>query len=373
MQLIVAIAIAIFIFIWQKSMYNKMWDKRLGMDIRFKDSYVNAGEGSSLIEIINNDKLLPLPVLHLKFSVDKSLEFVNKDNVSVTDCYHRNDAFSVMGGQRITRKLDFNATKRGVFYVSGVTLTAKDFFMTKTFAKVLECRDRLYVFPRKIDTPDFETFFNTVMGEIEARRGLLEDPYTFRGIRDYDVRDNMSKINWKASAKCGQLMVNQYGYSWEPRIRILLNLDTNLMIRGDYLTELVIELASSIASEFLGNRISVGVSSNGLDVKKHPLGELDSGTTLEHMVTIDKYLASISGNSENSGFLEIIDDLIDSYDRESTYIIISPYHREELLDKLDTLSDMGMDFHMLVPYFDVQGLKTHRDYMYEWEVALDEV
>ena len=69
MQLIVAIAIAIFIFIWQKSMYNKMWDKRLGMDIRFKDSYVNAGEGSSLIEIINNEKLLPLPVLHLKFSV----------------------------------------------------------------------------------------------------------------------------------------------------------------------------------------------------------------------------------------------------------------------------------------------------------------
>ena len=373
MPLIIAIIVAIFIFIWQKNLYNRMWDEGLSVNIRFKDSYINAGEGSSLIEVINNGKLLPLPVFHVKFSVDKSFIFDNQDNVSVTDCYHRNDAFSIMGNQKITRKLDFRSTKRGVFAISGVTVTAKDFFMTKTFAKVIECDSRLFVFPNKIDTPDFETYFNTVMGDIEARRGLLEDPYTFRGIRDYDVSDNMSKINWKASAKSGQLMVNQYGYSWEPRIKILLNLDTNQMIRSDYMTELSIELASSIAMEFLNNRISVGLVSNALDTKKEPLGELSSGTTMEHMLTIDRYLASIVDNSQIDGFLDIVDGLIDSYDRESTYIIISPYHRDDLLDKLDYLKELGLDFHMLVPYFDIQGLKSHRDYMYEWEVEFDEI
>ncbi len=373
MQLIIAITVAIFIFIWQKSLYNRMWDEGLGIGIRFKDSYINAGERSSLVEVINNNKLLPLPVLHVKFSVDKSFLFDNQDNVSVTDCYHRNDAFSIMGNQKITRSLSFQSTKRGVFTISGVTVTAKDFFMTKTFAEVVECDSKLFVFPRKIDTPEFETYFNTVMGDIEARRGLLEDPYTFRGIRDYDVRDNMSKINWKASAKSGQLMVNQYGYSWEPRIKILLNMDTNQMIRADYITELAIELASSIAMEFLDNRISVGLASNALNNKKEPLGQLSSGTTMEHMLTIDRYLASIAGNSEIDGFLDIIDGLIDTYDRESTYIIISPYHREDLLLKLDYLKELGMDFHMLVPYFDVQGLKDYRDYMYGWEVELDEI
>ena len=373
MQLIIAITIAIFIFIWQKSLYNRMWDEKLGIDIRFKDSYINTGERSSLIEVINNDKFLPLPVLHVKFSTEKSFIFDNQDNVSVTDCYHRNDAFSIMGNQKITRKLDFQATKRGVFAISGVTVTAKDFFMTKTFAQALDCYNKLYIFPRKIESPEFETYFNTVMGEIEARKGLLEDPYTFRGIREYDVRDNMSKINWKASAKNGELMVNQYGYSWEPRIKILLNLDTNLMIKGDYITELSIELASSIAMQFLSNRVSVGLASNGLDGNKQPLGSLNSGTTMEHMVTIDKYLASIGGNSGVEGFLNIIDELIDSYDRESTYIIISPYHRDDLLDKLDYLKEIGMDFHMLVPYLDIQGLANRREYMYDWEVELDEI
>ena len=373
MQLIVAIVIAIFIFVWQQKLYNRMWDERLKIDISFKDSYVNVGDNSSLIEVINNDKYLPLPVLHVKFSTAKSFEFDNNDNATITDCYHRNDAFSVMANQKLTRKLTFKATKRGTFFIQGATVTAKDFFMTKTFANTLECNNVLYVFPRKIDTPEFDAYLNTVMGEIEAKKGLLEDPYTFRGIREYDVRDNMSKINWKASARSGELMVNQYGYSWEPKIKIVLNLDTNMMVRSEYITELSIELASSIAAEFLDNGISVGLVSNGLDMNKQPLGELSAGTTMEHMVTIDKYLAAVSGNSELDGFMELIDKLVASFDRESTYIIISAYHREDLLLKLDYLKGSGMDFHMVVPYLDFQGIDNPREYMYQWEVEHNEI
>lgn len=350
-----------------------MWDEGLRVNISFKDSYINVGDKSSLIEVINNDKFLPLPVLHVKFSTAKTFEFDNQDNANVTDCYYRNDAFSVMGNQKLTRKLTFKAAKRGTFYIKGATITAKDFFMTRTFAKNLESHNVLYVFPRKIDTLEFDAYFNTVMGEIEAKKGLLEDPYTFRGIREYDVRDNMSKINWKASARSGELMVNQYGYSWEPRIKIVLNLDTNMMARSEYITELSIELASSIAAEFLDNKISVGLVSNGLDINKEPLGKLSPGTTMEHMVSIDKYLASVSGNSELDGFMEIIDNLVDSYDRDSTYIIISSYHREDLMLKLDYLKESGMDFHMVVPYLDYQGIDNPREYMYQWEVELNEI
>lgn len=372
MQLIVAIAVAIVLFLWQQNLYNRMWDKKLNVDISFGDLYINVGEGSSLVEIINNDKLLPLPVLHVKFSTERTFEFDNYENASVTDCYHRNDAFSIMGNQKITRTLTFKATKRGVFTISGVTLTAKDFFMTRSFAIGVDCYDILYVFPRKLDVPELTIYFNSVLGDIETKKGLLEDPYTFRGIREYDRRDNMSKINWKASAKSGELMVNQYAYSWEPRVKILLNLDTNLMIKADYMSELCIELASSIAEYYIHKGVSVGLTSNGLDKKKQPLGALSSGTTMEHMITIDKYLASIDGNSEIEGFFEVIDSLMDSYDRDSTYVVISSYHKENLLLKLDYMKSKGMDIHMLVPYFDIQGISDRRDYMYDWEVKLHE-
>ena len=71
--------------------------------------------------------------------------------------------------------------------------------------------------------------------------------------------------------------------------------------------------------------------------------------------------------------MEIIDKLVASYDRESTYIIISAYHREDLLLKLDYLKGSGMDFHMVVPYLDFQGIDNPREYMYQWEVEHNEI
>ncbi len=372
MKLIAAIAIALILFLWQQNLYKRLWDEGLDVDISFKDSYINTGDKSSLVEVINNDKILPLPVLHVKFSTERSFQFDNYENVSVTDCYHRNDAFSVASNQKITRVLDFKATKRGVYTINGITITAKDFFMTKTFAAGISCYDVIYVLPRKIEAPELNIFFNTILGDMETKRGLLEDPYTFRGIKEYDRRDNMSKINWKATARSSTLMVNQYGYSWEPRVKLLLNLDTNLMIKSDYITELSIELASSIAQLFIEKGVSVALQSNGLDGKNQPLGYVRGGTTREHLITIDKYLASISNNSEIDGFLDIVDDLVDNYDGDSTYIIISSYYKNNLLHKIDYLKESGMDVHMIVPYFHIQKISDEREYMYQWEVKLDE-
>ena len=43
----------------------------------------------------------------------------------------------------------------------------------------------------------------------------------------------MNLINWKASAKTGQLMVNQYNETTSPSVCILLNLESEGMLRYD--------------------------------------------------------------------------------------------------------------------------------------------
>ena len=35
---------------------------------------------------------------------------------------------------------------------------------------------------------------------------LLENPYYFMGVRDYDDNDTFSKINWNATAAMGRMM-----------------------------------------------------------------------------------------------------------------------------------------------------------------------
>lgn len=43
-------------------------------------------------------------------------------------------------------------------------------------------------------------------GLLEGRRGMVEDPFAFAGMREYDGTDPMNRINWKASARSGNLI-----------------------------------------------------------------------------------------------------------------------------------------------------------------------
>ena len=62
MQLIIALIIATIIYLVQKSIYSKIWNKNLDVSIEFLDDYIECGEKSTLVEVVNNAKFLPLPV-----------------------------------------------------------------------------------------------------------------------------------------------------------------------------------------------------------------------------------------------------------------------------------------------------------------------
>ena len=94
MNLIVALVIASLVYIVQKRLYAKWWNRNLDVTISFEDTCVREGDASALTEVIYNGKFLPLPVFHVKFSTDRSFRFADTENTVVTDRYYRNDAVS---------------------------------------------------------------------------------------------------------------------------------------------------------------------------------------------------------------------------------------------------------------------------------------
>ncbi len=373
MNLIVAIVIAILVYIVQQRIYAGLWNRNLDVAITFEDDYVEAGESSALVETIRNGKFLPLPVFHVKFSTDRSFCFEDQENVAVTDGYYRNDVFSVLGHQKITRRLAFHTTKRGLYGISGLNMTARDFFMTGNFAKSMHSDTWLYVLPKKIHSPQLLTCSNILLGELSAKRNLTEDPYVFTGIRDYAYGDTMHRINWKATARTGDLKVNMYGYTAEQRVKILLNLETNSMIRPDYLQEMSIELASSVADALLRQKIATAICSNGEDILSGHCEKLEAGASMEHRLSVDKYLARIQKNNGLETFFRILNQEIMHPEKNMTYIVISPYYKEDLLLKLDYLEKQGAGVFMLVPYYDIQDKEGWRAYMHGLEVKLNEI
>jgi hypothetical protein len=373
MKIFWAVFFCLIIYGLQQNIYKKNWYKNLDIDIHFKDKWVEAGEKASLIEVVNNDKWLPLSVFHVKFSTSKTFSFPNEVNANVTDLYHRNDVFSIMGHQKVTRTLGFDTSRRGLFFITGVNIVARDFFLTKIYARTLTNDSFIYVFPKKLYDVELDTLFNYIMGEIENKRSLWEDEFSFKGIRDYYPHDNIKSINWKATAKNDRLMVNTYNPTSEQRVKILLNMEPNVMMRVEVMEEISIEIAAAAADMCLSAHIPVMIMSNGKDILTGTPEIVDFGASYQHMENINKYLSRIDGNGGLPLFFNILDNELAACEKNVTYIIISPYHKEDLMNRIDDMVAQGMAVHMISPYFDLQEFDNSRSYVYGWKFKYNEV
>ncbi len=371
MELIVAIVIAVVIYSVQTMLYRRLWDRNLNVTLRFRDECVIKGSQTCLYEVVNNAKLLPMPVFHVKFSCSRTFQFEDTDNAVVTDAYHRNDVFSIMGNQKVTRKLNFTAERRGYYEIPSFHILTRDFFLINRFAKLINNNTHIYVLPGRREDPAFVVMFQRLLGEILNRRSLLEDPYTFRGIREYDRSDDIRSINWKATARNGSLMVNIHERASEQRVKLLLNLETNTMIKAEELQEIAIELTGSIAEKLIDEKLPVLLASNGLDVVTKEYRTLEAGSTHRHMLSIDRYLARLSDSGGIDAFLNMVQEEIVLNDKNTAYVIISPYYKQDLLHKLDQMTELGLCVHMVVPYYDIQNWDCQRPYIHKLEVKLN--
>ena len=149
MEILIAVLCFLVIYLGQTVIYRKYWDQGLSLDLDFDDRYLEIGDKSGITETITNRKMLPLTTLHVKFSTARSLQFQENENAVVTDFYHRNDPFSIMGNRKVVRKLSVYGERARLVFISAVKLMAKDFLMSKTFALSVENQAYLYVFPEK--------------------------------------------------------------------------------------------------------------------------------------------------------------------------------------------------------------------------------
>ncbi|SNU07178.1 Protein of unknown function DUF58 [Lachnospiraceae bacterium] len=371
MKIIAAILMLATIYYIQNYLFRKNWFKNLDLNMGFSRDYIECGERADLVEVITNDKFLPLPSFNLKFSVDKSLLFDNTHNSSVTDYYHKNEVFSVMGHQRVTRKLSFMGTKRGVYSVQSANYIVHDYFMVKLYAGKMRNTDAIYVFPKKITTDSFRLMFKGLVGELETRRNIIEDSMSFRGIREYQPFDPYRSINWKQSAKAGELMVNMRGFTTDSRVHIMLNLDSDNMIETDKLLEEAISLTSSFARQFIKEAVNVSVITNAVDASNNPLPVIGEGAELKHGITIDRMLTEIKGSQGKDSFIKLLNDEINSFSRDNLYLIISPYAKDDLIQFLDIIEKKGGAVRLIVPYYDEYPFVKNRSYADGWEVPIN--
>ena len=88
----------------------------------------------------------------------------------------------------------------------------------------------------------------------------------------------MNRINWKASARSGSLMVNQHNSAVSGNVCILLDVEDETVWKYEEIHEEGIRLAAAVAESFLSRGIEVGLITNGRDCREKSEIDLSSRT-----------------------------------------------------------------------------------------------
>lgn len=296
MILIFAAGAAVLLLLWNLY-YEKSWQKGLGVQLSFQRDYAYAGEETALLLAIENRKRLPIPLLEAAFHVRRELSFLDVVNTKTSDYTYKRDIFSMLGHQRITRTLRLLCTRRGFYEIHDVDFTTYSLFHRKSYLASREARTEFYVYAKRVDVSDLVIQCEKLSGASQCARRLYEDPFAFRGIREYTIQDPMKNINWKATAKTGRMMVNTYDSTQMERVMLYLDAEDPGILKQEKLLEECISVAATLAQRLMGKGMEVGLAVNCRDEKGEHLCLMpENGRTQRSR--IEQLLASLTGREE---------------------------------------------------------------------------
>lgn len=362
--------VAVILFILQKVLYSRVWNRKLRASVAFEQSKLIEGEEGTLLEVIENQKWLPLPMLKAQFQTSKYLEFVDDKETKTSDQYYRNDVFQIGGRERITRKLTFTAAHRGYYRVKQVDLISTDLFYFEEYRASIPADTHLYVYPKVYAQKEFQTALHKLNGDILVKRHLLEDPFEYRGIREYQPFDDMRNVNWNATARTGKLKVNQKNYTAMQTIRIFLNLeDTNVWKKYREM-ETSMQVMMGLVSYFLAQGIKVSCYANGRDILTDEYMEITGGASAGQIDTVGKALARIDTAKEPYSFKELFGEKVFEEGEALMTFFISPNETDGFMDVLERCEREGISYTWFYPHTTVKkpevpaAMKKHVQYLY---------
>ena len=350
MKTIGIIIAAVFLFVLQRIVYEKLWDKNLKVSVSFTQKNITEGEEGEIVEVIENRKYLPVPVLKVKFQTSKNLEFTDDIGSKTTDQYYRNDVFQIGGGEKITRKLTFKGKLRGYYHIKNIDLLGSDLFFTSEYIKSMTTNCYLYVYPKVFDSGEFQLSLQKLNGEILVKRHLLEDPFEYRGIREYQPFDDIRSVNWKATARTGALKVNQKNYTAMQAIRIFLNIEDRDVWKKTKEVEASMQIVMGLASYFLAQGIKVSCYANGKDIITGEPVNIDGGAGIGQQDAIGKALARIDTEKEAWNFKELFEKkILDERDGLFT-LFVSPNGYKDFTELLKLCQRKNIEYAWFYPH-----------------------
>ena len=360
------------LLVFQKILYQKLWYRHLYVNISFGTDHIFQGEQGELKEVIENRKRLPLAMLKVKFRTGRELIFDNQKGSRTTDQYYRNDVFRVGEREKVTRTLKFTGGKRGYYTIDEISLVASDLFLLSQMIKEQKINTTLYVYPKPLDSRKLMQSLMQLNGEILSKRHLLEDPFEFRGIREYQPYDDMRRINWKATAKTDELKVNEQNYTSLKYVRIFFNIQDDGILRKEDCVEMSLRIVASLCAFFLRQGLQVSCYGNGVDVETHRFVSIREKAGTGQMEAVFRALARVDINQPVVDFADTFKEQLFQENSSVFTCFVAPNQYDDFVELLTQYHKADKPFMWFYPVAERQEPELPQELMKNINVIFPE-
>lgn len=308
---------SLVIIIW---FLAKFWDRlafrKVSHNRSLSRSRAFVGDSLEYTVTLSNDKVMPLIWVDIQdnFPPELDLPGATVRGTGMEAAREHRITTSLLPYQRVTWKYNLRCRARGYHRIGPVRLRSGDIFGFTAAETHYAGVDHLLVYPRIIDLRELLLPSEHPLGEVRGQRPIYHDPSRFFGLRDYQPRDPMKHIDWKATARRSLLQTKVFEPVVSLNVLIALNATTGEFAwqgSNRRLFERAVTVAASAASHCAAAGYSFGLISNGVAVYSGkwlsvPLGSSKSqlGLVLESLAMAGPYsviaLTDVLQNERNS-------------------------------------------------------------------------
>lgn len=336
---------ALLIITIQSIIYKKWGLKSIEYTRYFLEDSVFEGDDVQLVEVVTNNKLLPVPWLRLDSRVDPSLRFQKQSNLDVKHHEFHKSFFSMMPFTKITRRHTVNCSKRGYYEIDSARLTCNDLINVIQLYGDVPLSSSITVYPKIFLIHELGLSSLNWNGDVVVRRWIVDDPFMISGVRDYRYGDPMNRINWSSTARTGKLQVYNADYTSNIKLMILLNMETldktwNYST-GNELIEKGISYCASLANYSISQGMETGFACNGslVDLPKEDV-IVPPGCGIGQMKCLLDTMARLDLRNPLQ-FHYFLDNIIDMGVKDTDYLIITAFENEQINARIKEIRNLG--------------------------------